>query len=413
MMRKLVWSTLACTVAFVGACGSDPDPVGRGFGAIGAGAGGIGGIGGTGGTGGTAGVAGIGNPVGGTGGNLIAGTGGAGGQGGNPDECSGVSETAQNMVQPVDIIFGVDTSGSMGVEIAFVQQSLNAFSQQIIRSGIDVRVIMLATEGTADMTAECIVFWPGTPCVPVGGNNFGVCIGAPLGSGTCPADSNLPTYAHVPAEVGSKDVLNVFINAYPQYSQHLRPGSLKHFVSVTDDDATDAPYNNADTFIAAVSALDPDPAMWSTWSYSSIYCFSECPDAAEEGLVHRDLVAKTGGVGGDLCLQDFGPVFERLASEVAESVQLACEWAIPAPPDGESFDAAKTNVELTLDSAMELLPRLPAGSDCADLAAWRYDDEANPTKVLACPSVCSRIQSAADASVNIVFGCETVDIIVM
>jgi len=402
-------STLACVVLAI-ACSSDPESGGRG---LLSGAGGVGGpiAGMSGGAGGMGGASGFGNgPVGGTG--DFGGAGGAGGAGGNPEECSGVSETAENIIQPVDIIIGVDTSGSMGEEIAFVQQNLNAFSQSIIASGIDVHVIMLATEGTADSAGMCIVFFPGTPCVSIGGGNFGVCIGAPLGSGSCPADSMLPTYAHVGAEVGSNDVLNVFINAYPQYKEHLRPGSLKHFVSITDDDATDEPFNNADAFIAAVQALDPDPAMWSDWSYSSIYCFSECVDAAAIGTVHADLVAKTTGVGGDLCLQDFGPVFTRLAEQVTNAVQLACEWEIPPPPAGETFDATKTNVELVLDGAMELLPRLPAGAECGDLAAWRYDNEASPTKVLACPSVCSRIQAAANAAVELVFGCETVDIVV-
>jgi hypothetical protein len=410
MVLKFVGRTLACTV-LVSACSSDPVNSGRGL--AGAAAGTVAGTGGVGGAG-TGGAAGDYNPMGGFGGAGLGGFAALGGEGGgDPEECSGVSEMAENMVQPVDIIFGIDTSGSMGEEILFVQENLNAFSQQIIDSGVDVRVIMLATEGSADAMGECIEIIPGFPCVPVNFGNFGVCIGAPLGSGMCPADSNPPIYQHVPAEVGSNDVLNVFISAYPQYSQFLRPGSLKHFVSITDDDATDGPYNNADAFIAAVAALDPDPAMWASWSYSSIYCFTECPAAAEIGLVHQDLVAKTMGVGGDLCLQDFGPVFDKLATEVAESVQLACEWEIPPPPDGETFDSNKTNVELVLDGTMELLPRLPAGTtDCAELGAWRYDDEANPTRVLACPSACTRIQSAANASVKIVFGCDTVPIVV-
>jgi hypothetical protein len=340
--------------------------------------------------------------------------GGSGGvvDSGNPEECSGVSETAQNMVQPVDIIIGVDTSGSMGDEIAFVQESLNAFSQQIIDSGIDVRVIMIATQSVPVAMDQCLELWPGGPCIPLDIDDFGVCIGAPLGSGTCPDDANQPLYTHVTLDVGSNDVLNVFINAYPQYASQLRPGSLKHFVSVTDDDATDGPYNSADAFIAAVAALDPDPTMWTTWSYSSIYCFTECPAAAEEGLVHRDLVAKTGGVGGDLCLQDFLPVFNQLATAVAETVTLACEWDIPPVPVGETFDTGKTNVKLALDGTMELLPRLPSNTDCADLSAWHYDNEASPSKVYACPAACARIQGAASATVDLVFGCETVDIVV-
>jgi hypothetical protein len=372
---------------------------------------------------GAAGASGAGGRSGGAGGDFgNAPIGGFGGTGGtdvpmeppvDPDDCSGVSETAENMVQPVDIIIGVDTSGSMDAEIAFVQQNLNAFSQQIIESGVDVRVILLANYGATGMMAECVEVFPGI-CIPIGDDDdFGVCIGAPLGSGMCPEDANSPVYEHPNISVGSNDVLNVFINAYPQYRGFLRPGSLKTFVSVTDDDATDGPYNNADGFIAAVNALEPtDPSMWASWKYSSIYCFSNCEGvAAEEGLVHRDLVAKTSGVQGDLCLQDFGPVFDELATAVVDSVELACDWSISVPA-GETFDAAKTNVDVILDGTTERLPRVTAAADCGTNAAWHYDQEASPTKVVACPSVCERIQAARQASVDIVFGCEGVVLVV-
>jgi hypothetical protein len=313
-------------------------------------------------------------------------------------ECGAVSQTAENTLQPVDIIIGVDTSGSMDEEIVFVQQNLNAFSQQIVDSGIDVHVIMLATEG-----------------VTMAGGLFGgdsqnaVCIGAPLGSGMCPGDSNPPSYTHVNTEVGSNDVLNVYVNAYPQYKASLREGSLKTFVSVTDDDATDGPYNSADAFMAAVNALEPaGSVMWSDWRYSGIYCFSECEEAAATGTVHADLVARTMGVGGDLCLQDFATVFDTLAQKVIETVTLACDWAIPPAPGDEAFDAAKTNVRLNLDGVMEPLTKAASAADCADLNAWHYDDEANPARVVACPATCSRMQAAQNANVDILFGCETV-----
>ncbi len=319
-------------------------------------------------------------------------------------ECGAVSQMAENTLQPVDIIIGIDTSGSMSQEIAFVQTHLNAFSQQIIDSGIDVHVIMLATEGMTMAGAGGL--FGGGP-----GQNA-VCIGAPLGSGMCPGDSNPPLYTHVNTEVGSNDVLNVYLSAYPQYKASLRDGSLKTFVSVTDDDATDGPQNSADAFINAVNALEPaGSTMWSNWRYSSIYCFTACPDAAEIGAVHADLVARTMGVGGDLCLQDFAPVFNQLALQVIDTVTLACDWAIPPPPGDEAFDAGKTNVRLNLDGAMEPLTKAPSAADCADQQGWHYDDETNPTRVVACPATCTRIQAAQNANVDILFGCETVLIV--
>src|SRR5688500_14736466 len=81
----------------------------------------------------------------GTMGNGGGGFGQSGGSGG-VDECVGIDETAQPALQPADIVFAIDTSGSMGEESTFVKDKMNAFSQQIIASGIDVRVVMLALQ---------------------------------------------------------------------------------------------------------------------------------------------------------------------------------------------------------------------------------------------------------------------------
>src|SRR5690606_29059127 len=63
---------------------------------------------------------------------------------GDPNECAAVSEAAQNELLPVDIIFVVDTSGSMTEEKNFVQQNMNLFSQQIFLANIDHHVVMIA-----------------------------------------------------------------------------------------------------------------------------------------------------------------------------------------------------------------------------------------------------------------------------
>ena len=60
------------------------------------------------------------------------------------DECFSVAKEAQPGLAAADIIIAIDTSGSMGDETTFVRQKMNGFSQQIIDSGVDVRVVMLA-----------------------------------------------------------------------------------------------------------------------------------------------------------------------------------------------------------------------------------------------------------------------------
>jgi hypothetical protein len=75
------------------------------------------------------------------------------------------------------------------------------------------------------------------------------------------------------------------------------------------------------------------------WRYSAIYSFTACPSAelGAAGVVHHELVKRTGGTGGDLCLQEFAPVFDELAKQVADAVTLSCDWEISTSPQGGSF----------------------------------------------------------------------------
>jgi hypothetical protein len=100
-------------------------------------------------------------------------------------------------------------------------------------------------------------------------------------------------------------------------------------------------------------------------------------------------------------------VFDQLAKAVAEAVTLACDWDIPATPMGEVFDKGKSNVQITLDGKVEDLLKAKDAAACGTVEGWHYNDENAPTKVVACPATCTRIQTAAEAKVDLLFGCET------
>jgi hypothetical protein len=294
--------------------------------------------------------------------------------------CAAASAGTDIMRTGADIVFGIDSSGSMDEEIEFVRQNMNAFSQQIVASGVDVRVILIA-----DPEA--------------------VCIDAPLGSGQCPDDTLLPSYVHVPQEVGSNDILNVFVDSYPQWSQYLRPNTRKMFVAITDDDATDGPLDSAASFSAAVQQLDP--TLFANWAYSGIFCFTECEEAAAIGAVHQALVTMTGGVGGDLCLQDFAPVFGELAEAIVTGSPISCEWTIPPPPAGEMLDLNSLNVRTTNSSGVgSLLGKVPSAAECPNFQnGWHYDDPVSPSTIIACPQTCAELQGSGVAKVDVLFGC--------
>jgi hypothetical protein len=313
------------------------------------------------------------------------------------ENCAMSKATAMDImtVRPADIIFAIDSSTSMDEEIGFVQTNMNTFSQQISASGIDVHVILIANE---------------TGQRPV-------CIGAPLGSGTCPGDSKAPNYVHVPVGVGSHDALDQIIDTYPMYQQYLRPEATKSFVVITDDDAPVqggmgggmAPrITTAQAFVDEVAALDA--TLFKEWTMNGVYCFTECAGtAAAVGQVYIDLVARTMGVGGDLCLQDFQPVFDRLAKQIITNAgsTIACEWDLPAAPTGQSFSRDLVKVDRSTSAGTTPLSQVATEAECA-AGGWHLDNLLNPTKIVACPNTCMEMQNQSGGKIDVSFGCEAV-----
>jgi hypothetical protein len=338
-----------------------------------------------GGGGSSAGGAGSGN-----GGGLAFGGSGNEGGGSGGGECAGVSQQASNAVLPVDVIWTIDTSGSMTEETAAVRANMNAFSQQITAAGVDVRIVLVAEQYSPPP-------FPGFP-------DEGICIGAPLGSGKCPDDNKAPNFLHVFKSVGSTNSLSLVLQTYPNYKNALRPGSMKILTVVTDDNSA----LSAAAFTQQFDAIDPANVVPGLWKVYGIYCFSKCPSAAKQGTVYQQLVQQTQGVAGDLCTQNFKPVFDQLAAGVVSASKLSCGWKIPAAPAGETFDKQKVNVVFTDGSAQATtFGKVGSAADCGPNGGWHYDNEQNPTMVLVCPSTCQAIQSDPNGKIDVQFGCAT------
>ncbi|MBC8071002.1 MAG: VWA domain-containing protein [Deltaproteobacteria bacterium] len=335
--------------------------------------------------------------------------------------CSSISAEAKQTYAPVDIVFAVDTSGSMFDEAAQVQANINNFSQQIIDSGIDAHVVMLA--------ADPFLILPG------------ICVPAPLGSGMCPADTKLPNYFHhaiptPPGPIESVDGARKLIQLFPTYAPHLRPDVRKYVVIVTDDDSRNHPDssgdagiydNDPDGFIADYTAVDPmmSDAMGNpTWRMSGLYAYSMCSNAAQVGLVWDEIISTTGGVSGDICncslgnlacAPTFQTVFDQLAEQIIDgSEPIPCQWQIPEPPVGEVLDPEYVNVEfIDVDVGMsEPIYHVDDAGACDPvIGGWYYDDNDAPKNIILCPVSCESVSAAGEGSeINLLFGCETQDI---
>jgi hypothetical protein len=85
---------------------------------------------------------------------------------------------------------------------------------------------------------------------------------------------------------------------------------------------------------------------------------------------------------------------------------LTCDYGIPAPPQGQTLDPSKVNVQYT-PSGGAATP-LQHNPSCNGGTGWKYDDEQNPKRILACDGTCNDIK-AKSGKVDVVFGCATVN----
>ena len=293
--------------------------------------------------------------------------------------CATATAEATLTKQPSDIVFILDNSGSMSLEASWVQQNMNGFSQQIAASGVDFHVIVVSS-------------YPG--------DGYGICIDPPLGAGGCPTtDSNPPTFLHVDQQVASTNGLSLCLSTYPKWKSALRSDAVKHIVIVTDDNSSLA----AASFDSQLQALDPP--TFTGYKFHGIFCFTKCATAAKAGTVYTTLVQQTGGVSGDLCLQDFKPVFDKLATAVVTGSKISCDIDMPTAPSGKKINLQQVTVEVSdSGAAAQKIPHVTDSSQCGS-GGWYYDDNTTPTTIILCPDTCTWAQGLTAAKLTVGLGC--------
>jgi hypothetical protein len=92
--------------------------------------------------------------------------------------------------------------------------------------------------------------------------------------------------------------------------------------------------------------------------------------------------------------------------------KLDCNWAIPQPPQGETFDKDRVNVQYSatgMPSGLITWGRVDYPIQCGDTKkSWYYDQLSNPSKIVACPKTCEEIKASDKGKINLTFGCKTV-----
>lgn len=300
--------------------------------------------------------------------------------------CEGTSVMADNQIQPVDIVWVIDNSGSMGDERDIVQDNIESFATTIGASGIDWHVILLTASGFVTVPPALA--------------------------------SDTERFLYVPEDVQSNDPLLDAVARFADYQDFLRPAAMLHFVFVTDDESDLA----AASFRTMMRGLTRQPfrahviASPPGSTHCVGFCIEGCTgpggDAAANGDEYWDLALMTGGSSFSICTADWSALFRDLTRAIAVVRPLPCTYDIPMPPEGMSFDPFLVNVDLTTSDGMtRRLPYvgLPDGSVACppDGYGWYYDDPANPGSVELCNGVCDAVVGDESARMDLAFGCAT------
>jgi hypothetical protein len=334
--------------------------------------------------------------------------------------CSGVSEEAETVLLPSDIIWAIDTSGTMSASFPAIETALNEFAEKMDAAAIDAHIILISAAGET---------------APYGGVGF--CMPAPLGSGQCgnsptpngaALDSNEPRFLHIDAALGMSQGIPFILDNFPGYKHLLRPNARTQIVVTEDFAALLTPEQVIDHIEGRVPATltpawDP-PLKEGSWQFNGVVCINgeglgPCILALVPPQTQLDLISSTGGILGDLQTADtpgadpFGELLDKLAEAVIVGAKVSCEYEIPPPPNGLQFDPEKVNVEY-VNGAQEVtvIPMLPPNRTCESEISWHYDDPAAPTHVVLCPAACEMVQNDPEARVDVKFGCKTVILII-
>lgn len=358
-----------------------------------------------------------------------------------PDCADYCSDTeAVRDLTPVDLIFVIDNSASMGEEIAAFESAINAdLVAPLEAQGADPQLIVVADHGSGSLAA----------CVPAPlSNNTDCSSGAPV--------EVAGQFFHYDVDVLSHDGLCILLDTYAGsngggegdqwgahpdgWSEAVRAGAKKVFVPLTDDgvqcafdmvtyddndditdggtaaglwdtallalsgaqfgDSTDRNYR-VDPIIALADKTPGSPE--DSWLPADPVTADQCtPGSVAPGTGYQSLAKLTGGLRHPLCTTaSYGAIFNSLAADVANDLRT-CDWAIPTPPSKKSIDQDKFLVDFVPTGlANETLVEVAgAGSCTTDTQYWVTGD-----RVSLCQATCDRVDLDADPTIRIAYIC--------
>jgi uncharacterized protein YegL len=321
-----------------------------------------------------------------------------------PEQITTTHEETITETEPVAIYLMMDQSGSMiGTKWTTLVNAITTFVNDPSSANLDVAIPLFPP-----LFPDCNAATYATPAVPLGrlpGHASAIITELnnhqPLGLGT-PIE---------PALAGAEQ----FCTAFKSSTNRNPPDEDCVVVFMTDGDPTAC---STDTNVIAGYAA-------TAWQNAQVRTYAIGMDGAVFSLL--DEIAKRGNTDCDpngaayACNATSGSaglsaalaaIRDTISNTVTRTetvtAPLKCEWGIPPPPDGETFDPNQVNVDLLANGTKTRLGNVASEAECAGHTnGWYYDDPTNPTRILACPDTCTAVTSPGVAGVTVALGCAT------
>jgi hypothetical protein len=127
-------------------------------------------------------------------------------------------------------------------------------------------------------------------------------------------------------------------------------------------------------------------------------------------VANLDTIAAAGGTKKATLIsttnaQQTADDLQKALNAIREEV-TSCEYGIPPPPQGKTFEPGKANVVFTPSNGPAVT--WPYDPGCTGGVGWHYDDPKNPKTIVLCPGSCATRKGDPKGTLDVVLGCKTV-----
>jgi hypothetical protein len=311
--------------------------------------------------------------------------------------CSNVSAKSELKRLPIDIVWAIDSSSSMGGEQQRVRENLTRFASAFTTMDIDAHVVLVN---------KCDI----------------------AGDTTLAGSAN---YTYISETISSRNALDKLLKSFDRWQGQLRAGAPTHFIVVSDDDSSMKP----DDFRMQMEAKLGHPFTLHAIASEDVgdgepcVATSNCSDAegacggfasltpckaSQPGLVYYALAAQTGGESISICQSDWASVFTRLETALVASSALPCHYNLPEPPAGKKLETKLVRIDYSpTGQAAQSFPRANEAASCRGERGWYYDVPEKPSEILLCPAACDAAKAGGALDIALVCSEDQVPVILL